>query len=299
MWVWAAVLSAFLLGIYEVEKKQASAVNGVLHVLLYATAIGALFFLPLILSSIFGWGLGDGTVLEMQRGSLTDHLIIIGKSFIVTVSWILGLFALKNLPITTAGPIKATRPVFILLGSILIFGERLNAWQWTGVVISIVALYLLSVSSKSEGVDFAHNKWVFCMFGSVAAGVVSALIDKAIMTWMSPIFVQSWCNFYIAVMMAVIVLVCRMTGNKLYEEFHWDWTIVWIAVFLTVSDFLYFYSLTDKNAMISVVSLLRRCSVIVTFVAGAIFFKEGNLKSKALILLLLLVGAAILVFGSR
>ncbi|MBQ0024350.1 MAG: DMT family transporter [Bacteroidales bacterium] len=298
MWVWAAVLSAALLGIYEVAKKRASTENGVLHVLLYATALGALFFLPLILSSIFGWGIAEGTVFSLEKGTLEDHLLILTKSLIVTVSWILGLYALKNLPITTAGTIKASRPVFVLLGSILIFGERLNVWQWVGVVIAIVALFLLSVSSKKEGVDFAHNKWIVCMFGSVLSGVISALIDKKIMAWMSPIFVQSWCNFYIAIMMAVIVIVCRFSKSRLYEHFHWDWTILWIAVFLTCSDFLYFYSLQDGSAMISVVSLLRRCSVIVTFIAGAILFKEHNLKSKALELLLLLAGAAILVFGS-
>lgn len=299
MWIWAAVFSAILLGIYEVAKKQASTCNGVLHILLYGTAIGALFFMPFIISSVFELGLAEGTPLEMHRGTLNDHLLIILKSLIVTISWILGLFGLKNLPITTVGPIKASRPVFILLGSILIFGEHLNAYQWIGVVITITALFLLSISSKNEGVDFTRNKWIYCMFGSVFAGVVSALIDKKIMTWMSPIFVQSWCNFYITLMMAIIVVVCRLSKSRLYEKFTWDWTIVWIAVFLTVSDFLYFYSLTDPDAMISVVSLLRRCSVIVTFIAGAIFFKEGNIRSKALILLLLLAGAAILVFGSR
>ena len=298
MWIWTAVLSAFLLGIYEVAKKQASYVNDVLHVLLYGTAIGALFFMPLILSSIFGWGLADGTVLEMQKGTLSDHLLIIGKSLIVTVSWILGIFALKNLPITTVGPIKASRPVFILLGSMLIFGERLNLWQWVGVVISMAALYLLSRSSKSEGVDFAKNKWIYCMFGSVFSGVISALIDKYIMTWMQPIFVQSWCNLYITLMMAAIVLISRISDSKVYEKFRWDWNILLIAVFLTASDFLYFFALTDSNAMISVISLLRRCSVIVTFIAGAIFFHEGNLKKKAIDLFLLLVGAAILVLAS-
>lgn len=299
MWIWAAVLSALLLGFYEIIKKQASYENGVLHILLYGTGIGALCFLPCILSSVFGWGLGAGTMFELQLGSLKDHLIILLKSAIVTVSWILGLFALKNLPITTSGPIKASRPAFILLGSIIIYGERLSGCQWLGVIISMAALYMLSVSSRKEGIKFTDNKWIYCMFGSVVTGVMSALFDKAIMRWMTPVFVQSWCNLYITVIMAVIVLVCRFSGSRLYVKFHWDWKILLFALFLTVSDFCYFFSLTDPDAMISVVSLLRRSSVIVTFVAGAIIFKENNLKSKAFSLLLLLLGAVILVIASN
>jgi len=46
------------------------------------------------------------------------------------------------------------------------------------------------------------------------------------------------------------------------------------------------------------VSVLRRSSVIITFILGAIFFKEKNLRSKALALLILLIGMVILVFAS-
>ena len=299
MWLWAAVASAVFLGVYEVAKKKASACNSVLNVLLYATAIGALFFVPLILSAIFGWNWFEGTVFHMERGTAADHLIILGKSLIVTISWVSGLYGLKNLPITTVGPLKATRPVFILLGSILIYGERLNGLQWVGILISIAALFMLSISSRREGVSFIHNKWIWCMAVSVLSGVISALIDKKIMTWMSPMFVQAWCNVYIAVLLALTVLFYKLMKSPVYEKVNRDWTIVLIAVFLTISDFLYFFSLTDTSSMISVVSLLRRCSVVVSFTLGAIVFKEKNLKAKGLELALLLVGAALLVFASQ
>lgn len=299
MWLWAAIASAVFLGVYEVIKKEASGNNSVLNVLLYATAIGAMFFVPFALSAVCGWNWFEGSIFQMEKGTATDHLIVFGKSLIVTVSWISGLYGLKNLPITIVGPLKATRPVFILIGSILIYGEHLNGLQWAGILISMTALFMLSISSRREGVSFIHNKWIGCMAVSVLFGVVSALIDKKIMTWMSPMFVQAWCNIYIAALLALLTLFYKLKGSPVYEKLNRDLTIVLIALFLTISDFLYFFSLTDSQSMISIVSMLRRCSVVVTFILGAMVFKEKNLKAKGFELVLMLVGAALLVFASQ
>jgi len=299
MWVWTAIASAFLLGIYDTFKKKASHSNGVMNVLLYTTLISTLFFVPMILSSAFGWGLGDGTILETGHGTLREHLLVILKAAIVTVSWISGLYGLKNLPITTASTLKASRPVFVLLFSILVFGEKLNGMQWVGVLVSFLALCLLSRSSKKEGIDFRHNKWIMMMVLSIFSGVASALLDKHILSWMKPMFVQSWCNLYILIFMALIVLVQKLSGSSFYEKFRWDKTILYIAIFLTFADYLYFYTLSFEDSMLSVVSLLRRSSVIVTFISGAIIFKEGNLKAKALDLFILLCGMTILVLASH
>lgn len=299
MWLWAAVGSAILLGFYDVFKKEASTQNGVLHILLHATALSTLFLMPFILSSLLGWGIGDGTVFEMQRGTPYEHLLVFIKAIIVSLSWITGLIGLKNLPITTAGTIKASRPVFVLLGSILIFGERLNLWQWVAIVVALFALWLLGHTSKKEGVDFARNKWIFCMWVAVVTGVISAMMDKHLMSSLKPMFVQSWCNFYIVVIMAIIVLAGRFGHSKYYQPYHHDWAIWLIAIFITASDFLYFLSLSSSGSMLSVVSMLRRSSVIITFICGALFFKEKNLRSKGIAMVILLIAMAILVFSSR
>lgn len=299
MWLWAAVGSAILLGFYDVFKKEASTQNGVLHILLHATALSTLFLMPFILSSLLGWGIGDGTVFEMQRGTPYEHLLVFIKAIIVSLSWITGLMGLKNLPITTAGTIKASRPVFVLLGSILIFGERLNLWQWVAIVVALFALWLLGHTSKKEGVDFARNKWIFCMWVAVVTGVISAMMDKHLMSSLKPMFVQSWCNFYIVVIMAIIVLAGRFGHSKYYQPYHHDWAIWLIAIFVTASDFLYFLSLSSSGSMLSVVSMLRRSSVIITFICGALFFKEKNLRSKGIAMVILLIAMAILVFSSR
>lgn len=299
MWLWLSVLSAFLLGFYDVAKKKASARNSVLHILFYTTAISSLFFLPLLLSSIFGWSFDDGSLLEIPSCGWKYHLVLAAKAVLVSFSWITGLLGLKHLPITIVGPIKASRPVFIILFSMLLFGERLTLVQWVGVIISITALWMLSNSGKREGIDFLRDKWVWCMVAAVLSGVASALLDKKILATMNPVFVQGWCNVYITAVMGIALLFTKSLEGGRAQKFRWDWAILGISVFITLSDFCYFFSLYDPASMISVVSMLRRSSVIITFVCGALIFKEGNLKGKAVSLLLLLAGMAILLFGSR
>ncbi len=298
MWLWAAIGSAILLGIYDVFKKQASTRNDVLHILLYVTALSTLILSPFVLTSAFGWHWLENTSFNASPGSLRDHLLVILKAFVVTISWVTGLMGLKHLPITTAGTIKTSRPVFVLLGSILIFGERLNPWQWVAVLVAFVALWLLGHTSRREGFDFVRNRWVICMWVSVVSGVASALLDKHLMASMQPMFVQGWCNFYITLILAITLLVVKYSGSPYYKPYKHDWLILVIALFITWSDFLYFLSLSGEGAMLSVVSILRRSSVIITFICGALFFKEKNLRSKGLALLILLVSMVILVLAS-
>ena len=190
MWLWMTLASALMLGIYDVFKKQALKNNGVLWVLLAATALSTLFLCPFL-----------------TAGSMDDHLRIILKAVLVTVSWVSGLIGLKLLPITTVSTLKASRPFFVVLFSIILFGERLNAWQWAGVALALLALTLLSGVSKKEGFAFSKSKGVAAMAVSILAGVASALYDKHIISGMEPLFLQSWGNFYITVLLVICVLV--------------------------------------------------------------------------------------------
>jgi transporter family protein len=281
MWIWLAVGSAVMLGIYDVAKKHSLRRNSTLVVLLLATAFSTLFLSP--------W---------LSAGPMEDHLRLMVKAVLVTVAWISGMEGLRLLPITIASPIKASRPVFVLLFSILIFGERLNAWQWAGTLVALAALYILSLSGRKEGIRFRNNKGIAWMALSVVAGVVSALWDKHIMGSMEPLFVQSWCNLYVTILLGLTVLVAWLRDKEHFQPIRWDWNILLIAVFITTADALYFFALKDSDALLSVISMIRRSSVLVTFTVGAILFKETNLKSKAIALLVLLAGMALIVFGS-
>lgn len=298
MWLLLAFLSAFLLGFYDVFKKQSLKDNAVLPVLFLNTLFSTLIFMPFILLSAYTPWLND-TVVHVTSAGWEVHRYILLKSFIVLSSWILGYFGMKHLPLTIVGPINATRPIMVLVGALLIFGERLNGWQWAGVVIAVSSFFMLSRSGKKEGINFAHNKWILCIVLAAVMGAVSGLYDKYLMKRFDPMLVQAWYNFYQTLIMGPILLLMWWPIRKKTTPFRWKWTIIFISLFLSAADFAYFYSLNMEGSMISIVSMVRRSSVLVSFLFGAFVFREKNLKSKAVDLILVLLSMIFLYFGTK
>jgi drug/metabolite transporter (DMT)-like permease len=305
MWLLLAFLSAALLGCYDSLKKQALKGNAVIPVLFLNTLFSSIIFLPcIVLSSNSAWL--DNTIFYTASGGWEVHKYVVLKAFIVLSSWILGYFGMKHLPLTIVGPINATRPVMVLVGALLVFGERLNTWQWIGVALAVASFLLLSRSGKKEGIDFKHDHWIYMIVGAAALGAVSGLYDKYLMAPVSEggvglnrMLVQSWYNIYQCGMMLAMLLLLWWPKHKETTPFHWSWSIVGVSLFLSAADFLYFYSLSLPDAMISIVSMVRRGSVVVSFLFGAWFFHEKNLKAKAFDLALVLLGMICLYIGSR
>ncbi len=302
MWVGAALMSALLLGCYDVAKKRSLAGNAVIPVLLLNTLFSSLLLLPYILDAHLDFGWFGVKFLQEDYGydiGIREHLLVALKAAITLSSWLCGYYAIKHLPLTIVGPVNATRPVVVLLGAILLFGEELNLWQWGGVCLTIVSLYLLSRVGSRESIDFRRNRHVWALFAAMLLGAVSGLYDKFLISRcdIGPIFVQSWFGIYQFAIMCVICVAIWLP-RRAVEPFHWRWTIPLISLFVTVADFCYYHALDDADSMIAVVSMIRRSSVIVTFLCGALLFGERNLKAKALDLLLILVGMVLLCIGS-
>ncbi|CDD82521.1 putative permease [Bacteroides sp. CAG:462] len=305
MWLLLAFLSAALLGFYDAFKKESLRDNAVLPVLFLNTLFSSLIFLPFILISAWSDSL-DGTIFHVPAAGWEVHKYVLLKSVIVLSSWTFGYFGMKHLPLTIVGPINATRPVMVLVGALLVFGERLNLYQWAGVLMAVISFFMLSRSGKKEGIDFKHNRYIFYVVLAAVTGAISGLYDKYLMAPVSDgglgldrMVVQSWYNIYQLFMMGAVIALLWLPKRKTTTPFHWDWCIILISIFLSAADFVYFYSLSLEGAMISIVSMVRRGSVVVSFLCGALFFREKNLKSKVVDLALVLIGMIFLYLGSK
>lgn len=305
MWLLLAFLSAFLLGFYDVFKKKSLNGNAVIPVLLLNTLFSSLIFLPFIILSA-NHSLSENSLFFTHTYGWEGHKYILFKSFIILSSWLFGYYGIKHLPITIVGPINATRPVMVLVGALTFFGERLTLWQWAGVMTAIVGLWLLSRSGKKEGIDFKHNKWIIFVLLSNIIGACSGLYDKYLMAspaqggvGLDKMAVQSWYNIYQFGLMFIMLLTLWYPTRKHTTPFQWHWSIILISIFLSAADFVYFYSLSLDGAMISIVSMIRRGSVIVSFLFGSLVFKEKNLKSKLIDLSLVILSMIFLFIGSH
>ncbi|MBQ4389440.1 MAG: EamA family transporter [Bacteroidales bacterium] len=290
MWLILSFLSAVMLGCYDSCKKLSLRDNAVIPVLFLNTLFSTLLLSPLLFSTGFGsW--------EVQRWILL-------KSVIVLSSWLAGYYAMKHLPLTVVGPLNATRPVLVLLGAVLFFGERLNLLQSLGVGVAILAYFLMRISSKKEGIYFHTNRWIWCLIAAVLLGALSGLYDKFLMSpesglGLDNLQVLSWYTFYQLIFMSLLLGLSRVPSRHGASGFSWRWSIPLISLFLCLADFAYLRALAQPGALISVISMIRRGSVLVSFLIGAFLLKEQNIKAKSFDLALVLLSMILLYLGSR
>ncbi len=305
MWLTLGFLSAFLLGFYDLAKKTSLRGNAVLRVLLLNTLFCSLVFLPLVLGSFAG-RISPGQDFYVPWNSGGGQPFILLKSVMVLASWVLGYYGIKNLPLTIVGPINATRPMMALVGALLVFGERLNLMQWLGVITAVVSFFLLSRTGKREGVDFARNRSVALVVAAAVLGAVNTLYDKFLMAppsagglGLDRMEVLSWYNIYQFLWMCLLTAFMGRSKGAEGQKFEWRWSIVFISVFLIASDFTYLSALSCDGAMVSVLSMVRRSNVVVSFVFGVLLLGERNWKGKAFDLLLVILGMVFVWIGTR
>lgn len=298
MWLLLSFVSATLLGLYDACKKVALRTNAVLPVLFITTLVSSLLFAPFIILSRFAPELLQDSLFYVPTAGWQAHGLIFIKSLIVLSAWFLGYLGMKHLPLTLVGPINATRPVMVLLGAMLLFSERLNLYQWIGVGFALLSLWLLSLSGKKEGVRFTSNRWILCTLGAAVLGATSGLYDRYLLKELPPMLVQSWyCLYQVLVMCPLLWLLWHKRTDAI--PLSWSPALIGIPILLSMADFAYFLALAEPEALISVVSMIRRGSVVVSFACGAWILGEKNLRSKAIDLVLILVGMLFLYLGSK
>ncbi len=298
MWLALGFLSAFLLGTYDVSKKISLQDNAVIPVLFLSVLFSSILLTPFVIISRVSPEL-SGQPYFVPTVDFTTHLYLILKAVIVLSSWLFAYFAIKHLPITIASPIKATQPIWVVIGGVLIFGEKLNAFQTAGVVVTLLSFFLFSYAGKKEGISMKKNKWIWFIILATLTGAVSGLYDKHLLSKFDHMAVQVYYTYYQAILMLIILLFLWYPVRKNTTPFKFRWSILLISFFLCSADFAYFYALSLPDSMISVISTIRRSGVIVPFLYGGIVLKDKNMKLKLIDMAGVIIGMALLYLGSK
>lgn len=297
MWAFLAIFSSLFLGLYEVAKKMALNRNAVIPVLFYSSVASSLILLPIFLLSRFYPGFED-TALYIPVISFEEHLKILVKSSLLLVAWLLAFASLKNLPITIVTPIRATMPLWALLGAVMVYGEQLNYLQWIGIAVTFLFFFLFSMTGTRSGFSFRGNKWMWYILLSVIMSASSGVYDKFLITTIDRMSVLAYFTFYHVPMFGALMLLIRIPNRKKLNPFEWRWSIVLVSVLVLVADFFYFYAISIPGALISIITALRSSSVIVAFYSGALIFKERGLKQKSIMLFGIMIGVMIVLFAT-
>lgn len=294
MWLFFGLLSALLLGAYDVSKKISVEANAVIPVLWISILLSSVLLLPFLLLSRLQPGFLTDTIFFVPKLDLQAHFFVFLKALIVLASWILAYFSLKNLPITVVTPIRSTQPIWTVFGAILFWGESPSGIQLTGIAITLISFIFFSLIGRREGISFSNNKWIWFIILATLTGSISALYDKFLMGRYHHMAVLSYYTFYQALIMTLITLLLWYPNRKKSSTFDFRGSILFISIFLITSDFIYFYALSLPGSLISVLSPIRRSGVIIPFLYGALVLHDKNILPKALCLSGILLGIVLL-----
>ncbi len=287
MWIVLTLLSAVLLAGYDIAKKNSVNRNAVMPVLFLATLAGGIFFTVLLAVS--------GRLTSALSISLADQGRVLLKALIVATSWVCVYYAMRGLPISIVAPIRGSAPLWTILGAMVLYREVPTAWQAVGMSAVLTGYALFSWAGKAEGISFRRHSGILLVTVGTLLGAAAALYDKFLLQrcHMLPNALQLWFSLWLVVLTGSALVGQRARGWT-RTPFAWRWTIPVVGILLTLADWCYFHALAQAGVAISIISLIRRSNVVLSFTFGALLFHEGNLKRKSLALAAILAGIAIL-----
>lgn len=306
MWILLSFISALCLGCYDISKKISLRENSVVDVLTISILISSfLLSIPLLLSRL-NPGLMQQTLFYVPKLDIHAHMLTILKSAIVLSSWVFAYISLKHLPLSVVSPMQATRPMWTLIGALIIFGERLNTWQWIGVALAIGSIFIFSFSKRKDIHQAAHNPtnhlkiYYICLALAILIGACSGLYDKYLMRQYDHNAVQVYYTCYQEVMMLIVWLVFHRKDFRRRHLTPLKWTpaIILISLFLVISDNVYMLALRDPDSLIAIVSTIRRGGAIIGFAYGLIFLHEEDAWKKVVCMTGIAAGLICLALGS-
>ena len=285
-WFLPIAASAIGLGFYDICKKHAVRENSVMPVLFFATLCGSFLFCIGTLAA--------GNFMSAATCSWKHWGLLMLKSLLVASSWTCVYYAMRELPISIASSIRASSPLWTFIGGMILFSELPTLLQGIGMLLIFIGYFLFSVLGKLEGISFFGHRGMHLILHGTLLGSVSALYDKYLLNVLKipRMTVQLWFSIDLVLVLGTAWLIRSFFGHK--HQFQWRWSIPLTGILLIIADFLYFYAVSLPEIQISILSLVRRCSCIVTFGVGAYYFHDENVKRKAFALFIILLGVALL-----
>ena len=300
MWLYLGLLSALFLALHNLCKKHAVVNNDVIPVILGTLLAGLLYLTPFFIISKLDTDLALKIGFYIPSISLQTHGFIFLKSCIMASSWMLAFSALKYLPITIVTPIRSAGPFFTFIGAILLYNEQPVFLQWIGFFVIIFSVFLYSKVGKKEGIVFKKNKWIYAIIGATFLGASSGLYDKFLIQYvnLNPQTLQFWFCFYTSLILIVILAGLYFFKIINPRTFQWRWSIPAVGILLQTADYFYFKALQNPEALIMLLSAVKRSQILIAVLVGGVIFKEQNKRKKLIPLLGIMLGVGLILYSN-
>ncbi len=259
IWIPLVAIYGICKGSREGVKKKAMEKDSMMNVLFLYTLIGFLFSVPFA-----------GNPFDIPG---IFYLYIFIKSFVIFLSWILSFSVIKKMPISLYGVLDMSRVLFSTFLGITVLGEVLNIPQIIGLSIVIIGLLLVN-TNKNNNEEKVRPLYILVAVISCLLNSVSALLDKLLLksSLITSGQLQFWFMFFMAAMYLVF-LFCKKEKPNLSSSYKNLW-IVLLSVLLILGDRCLFIANEMPQSKLTIITLVKQCSTLVTIVLGKIMFNE-------------------------
>lgn len=279
LWIVYIVIYALSKGVREGIKKSATSISPSEEILFFYTLIGFIMILP------------------FSHGALSlapKHILLVFiKSLVCCVAYACAIGAIKKMSVSLYGITDLSRMVFSTLLGVFLLGESFTLPKGIGITLVIVGLLLanLKKSTSSRGID---GKTLLLVLGNCFLNATSGIMDKVYMKDFSPSQMQFWFMLFMTVIYGIFFAVkkadispSRALGN---------WRISLMSLSLVAGDRLLFVANASPYSEVTVMTVIKQSSVIISVLTGWLFFHEKNIPYKLLCAAIVLTGIFVTLF---
>ena len=296
-WILLVLLYGLLKGGREIAKKKAMTKNTVMEVLFVYTLMSFVFVLPEI----------------PQAGGMEPRFfaLIALKSFVMFLAWLFGFYSLKKMPVSLYGVLSLSRVLFATLSGVIFLHEVVGVFQITGLVIVCAGLLLLGVQPKKKELPQQEPStqpadpaliqdnsvkpiFIILAFASCILNAVSGFMDKILMRDVTSSQLQFWYMLFLIIYYGLFVLIRRIKIDPSVFKNGWVWAL---AIMFVIGDKALFIANGMEASRITIMTLIKQSSCLVTIIGGKIFFKEDRILYRLMCAAIILGGIALSLFS--
>lgn len=284
MWIIYALLTAILLATSDALTKRILA-SGDEYFVAWARL---LFALPVFLASLL--------FIEIPHLNKDFWLATLIALPFEIAAMILYTKALKNSPISLTMPFLALTPLFLILASYLILGEKVSVSGGIGIILIASGSYTLNIHKMRYSL-FEPLKAVFSEKGSVMMIAVALIysitssLGKMAITNSSPVFFGS---FYF-ILMTILFTPIALNKNKGKLVITRKDILPLAVIGVTYSLMIIFHMLAMSLAKVAYMISVKRMSLLFSILYGHLLFKEEKIAERAVGGVLMFIGFVLII----
>lgn len=225
-------------------------------------------------------------------------LLIFLKAIFLGFAWYFVYHALRRMEVSFVAPMKNISPVFLVILSFFILGERLGMLQYLGVFVILCGSYFLELNDPKKILQpFALLKDKRFVLLLVALLLVSfcGIIDKVVMAEANFQTYIFYTYLFLTLFYLSFMMIKGFTKELLIAPMkEYYYIIILIALAGFFADIIYFFVVAIPTLPISLIIPMKRSSGLFTTILGGNILHEHNIMQKAFASGIMIIGLFLL-----